>query len=124
MTKTIQKPFDLTKALAGEKVITRDGREVKIAGYNDSADITCSLVGWLNGHVLAWQKNGTCLMNGDTSNYDLFLAADVREYWVCLWSKGGHTGCYIGTTKEKAEEFALGSKFNILKTEKFYEEEV
>lgn len=51
------KPFNLERALAGDPVITRDGREVKIAGYNPKTHEGVRILGWLaDGVSTAWYE--------------------------------------------------------------------
>jgi hypothetical protein len=78
------KPFDLQKALAGEPVITRDGRPVKIAGYNEEADEDVVLCGWVAGNAHQWYKDGSC----EYEEYlDLFMAPIERKEWVVRCAK-------------------------------------
>lgn len=80
-----------------EDVVTRDGRPVKLAGYNAAVDGPYQLVGWLNDYVSAWRITGRlepCVDN----NSDLFLRAktttvyrndygpnkDILIYWESL----------------------------------------
>ena len=75
------KPFDLEKALAGEPVVTRDGRTVKIAGYNPNNPPFSSLLGWVGISVTSWDKFGKVL-ELQTSQSDLFMAEKpkVKKY--------------------------------------------
>jgi hypothetical protein len=73
------KPFDLQKALAGDPVVTRDGRPVKIAGYNEDAHEDVVLCGWVAGNAHQWYKDGSC----EYEEYlDLFMAPTERKEWV------------------------------------------
>ena len=73
------KPFDLKKALAGEPVVTRDGRPVKIAGYNEDAVYHETLLGWADRFPFSWSKNG---ITKDMPDKDLFMASTKRTEWV------------------------------------------
>ncbi len=73
------KPFDLQAALSGAKVVTRDGREVKIAGYNE--DFTEPLIGWLDGNAQGWNKYGH-FYHIKEMDEDLFMAPTERKEWV------------------------------------------
>ena len=82
------KPFDLEKALAGEPVVTRDGRPVKIAGYNPDANVYSKITGWVNGEVKAWGSVGD--FYSLTSGFDLFMAEKPKvkkEGWVNVYRK-------------------------------------
>ena len=76
------KAFNLKRALAGEPVVTRDGRPVKIAGYNEEAeeDEFC-LLGWANNMNHGWHSDGT-YMRGVENGKDLFMAPTERKEWI------------------------------------------
>jgi hypothetical protein len=81
------KKFNLQKALAGEPVITRDGRPVKIAGYNPDADDTSKLAGWVNSNVNSWHSNGK-YWNDMNADNDLFMAPTERKQFVLVVKSG------------------------------------
>jgi hypothetical protein len=79
------KPFDLKKALAGEPVVTRDGRPVKIAGYNEDAkEYWHSLLGWADGVFCTWNLCGSHYTTSGNRN-DLFMATTERVEWVVVY---------------------------------------
>jgi hypothetical protein len=82
------KDFNLKDALAGKPVVTRDGRPVKIAGYNKDAKESARLIGWVKGSNLNWYEGGS-YMGAFVSNYDLFMAPTERKEWVVRSSGGG-----------------------------------
>jgi hypothetical protein len=100
------KPFDLKKALAGEPVITRYGRPVKIAGYNEQARNDYSVLGWVNNVVFVWHRNGKragCLHESDN---DLFMAPTERKEWVILWTNThGGRQAHVVNFLENAQEY-------------------
>ena len=77
------KPFNLERALAGDPVVTRDGRPVKIAGYNHDAKPQWKLAAWVDGNLDAWYTDGaqTCSGNRPTDS-DLFMAPTERKEWI------------------------------------------
>jgi hypothetical protein len=84
------KPFNLERALAGEPVITRDGRPVKIAGYNEEAGISQKIIGWVDTLAFCWGIDGK--QRGPT---DLFMAPTERKEWIvrrvfgdAVWCEG------------------------------------
>jgi hypothetical protein len=102
------KPFNLQAALAGKPVVTRDGRPVKIAGYNeDSENLYWRLIGWINGTPSWWSllgKAGT----GDESSYDLFMATTTRKEWIVRRLRpSGAIASRVFTTKAMAEYSAF-----------------
>lgn len=83
------KPFDLQKVLAGEPVVTRDGRPVThIVHY--STNNGEFIVGLLGGDLSLWSDNGKYYPNGQFSNSDndLFMAENEKvrkEGYVIIW---------------------------------------
>ena len=68
--------FNLEEALAGAKVVTRDGREVKqvtcfddVAGYNPMI-----VYGVVNGEVYSWTAEGFYHSEGALCDGDLMMA--------------------------------------------------
>ena len=88
------KSFNLEAALAGAKVITRDGREVKIAGYNEDAN---SLLGWIGSGVYQWTGGGQNIADKN----DLFMAPTDRKEWVVRCSDT----CVLGPYKTSNEAY-------------------
>ena len=84
------KPFDLEKALAGDPVVTRDGRPVMQLTLFEGTDTDYCLYGVAGGTLLNWRKTGIT----DPEDYleeehyikdsmsDLFMAP--REVWVIV----------------------------------------
>jgi hypothetical protein len=75
------KDFNLKDALAGKPVITRDGRPVKIAGYNPDAIESARIIGWVKGSNFNWYEGGK-FMGDAVTNADLFMAPSERKEWV------------------------------------------
>jgi len=73
------KDFNLKDALAGKPVITRDGRPVKIAGYNPDAEKVEKIIGWKSGLSWGWSIDGH---DGIDDDSDLFMAPTERKEWV------------------------------------------
>ena len=67
--------FNLDKALAGEKVITRNGHEVKqLVKFDVAKDDYYPVHGVLNGVVYKWSRNGDYIDCTEEHNSDLFMA--------------------------------------------------
>ena len=80
------KPFNLERALAGDPVVTRDGRPLKIAGYNEEiSPANIALLGWVESDIgwdeVAWFYDGR-YMNDESSTLDLFMAPNERKEWI------------------------------------------
>ena len=70
----MNRDFDLEKALAGEPVVTRDGREVKDLHLFTSVQTYYPVVGIIEGRILSFSKEGKYLTNRSESDKDLFMA--------------------------------------------------
>jgi hypothetical protein len=77
------KPFNLEKALAGEPVVTRDGREVtEIAYFHTKDSSEFNVVCIVKGISQWYTKEGNSAINIKTRN-DLFMAEPER--WVNVY---------------------------------------
>ncbi len=73
------KEFNLQDALDGAKVVTRDGRDVKIVGYDVKQQEP--VIGWVDGIAAGWDMNGH-FNNPCENDADLFMALVERKEWV------------------------------------------
>lgn len=98
------KPFNLEAALQGKPVVTRDGRPVKIAGYNPDANEEMTIVGWINGCPESWSSDGRYRISKIDSNTDLFMLAETVTLWVNVYEVDGsiETGTLTYDTEEEA----------------------
>jgi hypothetical protein len=77
------KPFDLEKALAGAKVVTRDGREVtQLTRFDVYGNYP--LIGIINKQRESFQLNGQFGDNKE-SNWDLFMAPEKKSIWINVY---------------------------------------
>jgi hypothetical protein len=83
------KPFNLKEALAGKPVVTRDGRPVKIAGYNEEAYQYNKVAGWIKDFVMSWTETGRFDSEEIQDEYDLFMAPTERKEWIVRVDHGG-----------------------------------
>lgn len=104
------KPFDLQKALAGDPVVTRDGRKVlKVAHFPECAgwEVAVHIEGDKN--LTAMPQSGRYLAGrgkaGD-SEYDLFMAPKQREVWVNIYSPAASCENGIWFESEQEADFA------------------
>jgi hypothetical protein len=100
------KPFDLKKALAGEPVITRDGRPVKIAGYNPDAADYSQVLGWTGKYCDLWYADGSSEF-GDEEY--LFMAPTERVEWVVVWTNNRGDRCAQVYREENGAKFLVDS---------------
>lgn len=101
------KPFSLEEYLKNpsKKVVTRDGRSVRIycTNFTRAQNIIAQIEG--NDFSASYRKDGI-FINGFESNCDLFFAPEKHEGWINLY-KGSLDTIYGGTvytSKDKAEE--------------------
>ena len=80
------KQFSLEEYLnnTSRKVVTRDGRNVKIlcTNFTKAQHIIAQIEG--NDYSTAFHKDGI-FVNGVESNYDLFFAPEKHEGWVNIY---------------------------------------
>ena len=86
MTNTKLKPFNLEKALAGEKVVTRDGREVtQLTKFDNVTDNEFILVGVLCGSLHVFTIDGR-FSAGEARPADLFMAPKMKTVYINYYS--------------------------------------
>lgn len=87
------RPFDLEKALAGDLVVTRDGREVDEIFFSEKAGVPQPVIAHIKGNrtFFSFYKNGRFLEERiGISKYDLSMAPKVVKRWIniCIGSTG------------------------------------
>lgn len=90
------KPFDLQKAMAGEPVVTRDGREVLDLHYFKEAgdDGQCIAYHAKDSPLRATYISGNCFKNGDHSDGDLFMAPKTEKLTIYVSKHKNAEGLY------------------------------
>ena len=87
------KPFDLKRALAGDPVVTRDGRKIEFVAHDPKAGA--------GFRILARREGESCASSFYTDGkhtdgielpYDLFMAPTKREAWVNVYPMGSTDG--------------------------------
>ena len=101
------KQFDLDEYLANpsKKVVTRDGRKVKIhcTNYTRAQNIIAQVEG--NDHSSAFSKDGRFIV-GEDSRCDLFFA-EKQEGWINIYKASSY--CYGGSVIYPTEVAAKAS---------------
>jgi hypothetical protein len=90
------KPFNLEAALKGEKVVTRDGREVTDIHVLHSATTEYKLVAVIDGSIYNRRPDGTGMLNNSQSPLDFFMAP--KKVYVNFYDHG--VCCYFETEKQ------------------------
>ena len=105
------KEFNLTEYLKNpsQKVVTRDGREVRIICTDYKSDYPIiGLVTIDKNRELAYnfQKNGEYYFTDEESPLDLFFAPIKREGWINLFKdkNGTFSSNFIFETEKRAKE--------------------
>ena len=100
------KPFDLEKAKAGAKVVTRDGLDVTILTFNRRDVAGRSIVALVHGtkqdQLLTLTKDGK-FTSGQNSCLDLHMAPVKREGWVNIYPNDS-TGVTIHPSRSLADK--------------------
>ena len=96
------KPFDLQKALAGEPVVTRDGKGVtifNIKSAHPTHPVIDERIGIVEHFALRWTKEGKYSTGSNDCGLDLFMAPVKRQEWVNIYlSRDAECGKYrVGT---------------------------
>ena len=113
-TENIMKQFNLDEYLKNpsKKVVTRDGRSVKIhcTNYNSSQPIIAKIEG--SAYSSSFWKNGRVLSHEDSPG-DLFFAPEKHEGWLNIYKAGVHretlvcmVNRYVGSSIWPTEEAA------------------
>jgi hypothetical protein len=84
------KPFDLEKALAGEPVVTRDGRPVTQLVMFEAIEEEYCLCGVLERSITGWLVNGKIWNITESHRRDLFMADPERWINIHFDPKDGH----------------------------------
>jgi hypothetical protein len=107
------KEFNLEKALAGEPVVTNDGKPVTQLTYFDTKDINC-LVGDVDGTLRKFTIDGVSFAD-DTKS--LCMSTKKMCCWVNVYQNGYHKNLFVGDSYG-SKQTALENKNNIYDIEK------
>lgn len=92
------KPFDLERALAGDPVVTRDGRHCEVVGLWKEGGSYSLIVG-IGEFLTRFTVSGMRYLAG-TSPSDLFMAPKKRTVWVNLYPGKDKYGFWYESEKE------------------------
>ena len=101
--------FSLEKYLANpaRKVVTRDGRHVRIL-CTDMKSYNEKIVGLIMSDtgmecIFSWTQQGKQYLNMDTSN-DLFFAPEKHEGWINIYRDSDNGRVYTGRSYDSKED--------------------
>ncbi len=113
------KPFNLERAIAGDPLVTRDGREVKEFHYFSHASATLEPVrAVVGGSVYGYEPDGSYLSKGHVHCHDLFMASKSRTFYVNIYEerlasyKGNKSGAF--DSEEEARSNAVNNSAGLL----------
>jgi hypothetical protein len=101
--------FDLERALAGEPVCTRNGKDVTHLTFFD-VDSRHQVVGVVEKSLIRWTKKGYCFDVSHISEHDLFMKPKEKVIWVNVY-KSVRGFLFLGNqfdTEEEAIDDAKG----------------
>jgi hypothetical protein len=98
------KAFDLEAALAGEPVVTRDGRKATVTKLPITAPDGRVLISQReNGDIAAYHRaDGTAGLR----HYDLFMATTQKTFWVNLYHNTSGIGFMLKASRYETEGHA------------------
>jgi hypothetical protein len=104
------KPFDLRAALRGEKVVTRDGREVTTVLQPDGLAEPYTVAAVINGELYSYTESGSYASDDGSRPHDLFMATKSFEAYCNIYrdaTSEAYTGALYETAAD-AEKNATG----------------
>jgi hypothetical protein len=97
------KPFNLSEALAGKRIITKDGQKVTELTRFSLTQKNC-LIGVIDNTLYSWTIDGK-FTSRDESRLDLFMVSESKFLWINLWQQLHENGNYK-TTVHTREDLA------------------
>ena len=110
------KPFDLERALAGDKVVTRDGREVTKIHQFKTVSSMYKIYCVVNGFVYAVSQEGVYCYS-EVDKKDLFMSPKTKKFetWVNVYSYG--IACVTYNSEREAKDCAGTNYIKTIKIE-------
>jgi hypothetical protein len=66
------------------ELITRHGKKVLLAGYNENATPRHRLAGWVGEVLMSWDENGNFSTSREEHDYDLFALEETQIGFINL----------------------------------------
>lgn len=111
------KPFNLEKALAGDKVVTRGGQEVvKIVHFKD-ANIDERVIFQVEDVVYLCSEDGKYYTTGSGSQLDLIMATTKKQGWMNIYKTSTNSPvAYTSGVYETKQQAVADATFNVIDT--------
>jgi hypothetical protein len=99
-------PFNLERVLAGEPVVTRDGREVTEIHFFRTCIEDRPIVAVIKGEIFIFKDNGFYFGSGYEHRLDLFMKSKVVEGWINVYVSESNQMFMSGTyhSEEQAKK--------------------
>lgn len=111
------KKFDLQKALAGDKVVTRDGREVtEIHRFNTVIDRK-NIISVIDGDFRCHYDNGNYFDDSTKSCNDLFMTTTKKSAWLNIYRFNKTLVSSLYDTEEEANKRADSDRLACIQVE-------
>lgn len=114
--------FNLEKALAGEPVVTRDGREVTEIHCFKTCTKGFTVVAVIDGEKQGFHNDGSYWGNGNDHRLDLFMKPKVVEGWFNVYQEGDYIWTSSAHNSEERAKQAIGKFGTYIKTIKITNE--
>jgi len=115
-------PFNLERALAGEPVVTRDGRKVTQIHVFDVSE-KYKVYGVVSDkYITCWDINGNYTHGLEESNHDLFMKPKVIEGWINVYQEGDSIWTSCAHESEERAKQTIGKFATYIKTIKITNE--
>lgn len=113
------KPFNLEKALAGDPVVTRDGKTVSEIVHLKTVPASQCIIFVIDGRAHECSESGKFYFDQDVESVnDLFMAPKIvmREGWINIYPNS-KVGYYMHPTKMAADCIAEENRVACVKVE-------
>lgn len=118
------KPFNLERAMAGDPVVTRDGKTFKFGAHNQDANEYEQVIGWVEGYAHRIAVNGRFYSYGN-HHLDLFMAPITKIlYYAIVKGSASYfpTGFYLSEEALRSDADRLNWRILYLRTIEIEEE--
>jgi hypothetical protein len=108
---TNRKPFDLQKALAGDPVETREGREIKVvfvSEMNEEYPVLCVYKDIDFEYVSRWYKKSGQEYSNRESNLDLFMLTKKKALWIAVSKEPYASNAHYSSAAFKSKDELIG----------------
>ena len=110
------KPFNLERALAGDPVITRNGKEVTVLYLFKQEHVKHPVLGVIDEYAIHWSKEGYRSSSCSPNEWDLFMAPEKKSIWVNVYESADDGNLFLMTLLSKEEALMGKVVGNYIKT--------